>query len=132
MPSLARRPNNYIYIAIYFDILGVNHTFLLTWIKPLFLTYVTYGYRLYWLIWRGRNIPMKCPHCQAELPDNAKFCNRCSKSLQTLLICNRCHHPNPLGSSFCLQCGQPLTSEKVATPPAMQPPSIPTSFTNGH
>ncbi len=50
---------------------------------------------------------MKCPNCQTELPDNAKFCNRCGKSLQTELICSRCQHSNPSNSSFCIQCGQP-------------------------
>ena len=46
---------------------------------------------------------MKCPKCQAELPENAKFCNLCGQSLQTELICNQCQHLNPANSRFCLQ-----------------------------
>jgi len=70
---------------------------------------------------------MKCPHCQTELPDNAKFCNRCGKSVQAELVCSRCQHRNPQGSSFCLQCGQPLVS--LQEPSSV--PSMPTSFANG-
>ena len=74
---------------------------------------------------------MKCPNCQAELPDNAKFCNRCGKSLQTELICSRCQHANPPGSSFCLQCGQPLMQTTAPVTQAPQPTPQPTSFVNG-
>ena len=70
---------------------------------------------------------MKCPHCQIELPDNAKFCNRCGKLVQAELICSRCQHPNPQGSGFCLQCGQPLVSPQE---PSTLPP-MPTSFAGG-
>jgi hypothetical protein len=73
---------------------------------------------------------MKCPQCQSELPDNAKFCNRCGKSLQAELICSSCQHPNPWDSRFCLQCGQSLVPVQ-ASPPAPIPSSVPTSFANG-
>jgi predicted amidophosphoribosyltransferase len=70
---------------------------------------------------------MKCEHCRTELPDNAKFCNRCGKSVEAESVCSRCQHGNPQGSSFCLQCGQPLVS--VQEPSSV--PSMPTSFANG-
>ena len=73
---------------------------------------------------------MKCPNCQTGLPDDAKFCNRCGKSLQAELICSRCQHPNPWDSRFCLECGQSLVPVQ-ALPPAPIPSSVPTSFANG-
>ncbi len=73
-------------------------------------------------------MPVKCPKCQAELPDNAKFCNLCGHSLQSELICRQCQHPNPPNSRFCLQCGYPLsgTPEKPTTPATKESLSIPT------
>jgi tetratricopeptide (TPR) repeat protein len=75
---------------------------------------------------------MNCPSCQTELPDNARFCNRCGKSLQTELVCNQCQHHNPSDSSFCLQCGQPLSEthepfQADSVPERPAPPSTPTS-----
>jgi predicted amidophosphoribosyltransferase len=37
---------------------------------------------------------MKCPNCQTELPDNAKFCGACGQLLQTERKCPRCGHIN--------------------------------------
>jgi class 3 adenylate cyclase/tetratricopeptide (TPR) repeat protein len=54
---------------------------------------------------------MKCPECQFENPEGAKFCNECGKSLQ--LICAECGKGNAAGSRFCGACGHilPLRSE---------------------
>jgi len=72
---------------------------------------------------------MKCPNCQTELPENAKFCMTCGKTLQEEIVCSHCSHANPPAAKFCLQCGQPLTQTPVT---AQAPPSpIPTSFVNG-
>ncbi|MDH7500831.1 MAG: zinc ribbon domain-containing protein, partial [candidate division NC10 bacterium] len=46
---------------------------------------------------------MKCPRCQFENSEFAKFCNGCGNVLQ--LVCPKCEKPNPPGSSFCNQCG---------------------------
>ena len=52
---------------------------------------------------------MKCPACQTELPNEAKFCNVCGEKLE--LDCPECHKSNPSGSRFCLACGQKLAKE---------------------
>ena len=79
---------------------------------------------------------MKCPNCQTELPDGAKFCMACGKTLQAELVCSRCAHINPPVAKYCLQCGQPLTPAQplaAATPTPTPPPSppVPASFANG-
>ncbi|MFH1294060.1 MAG: adenylate/guanylate cyclase domain-containing protein [Pseudomonadota bacterium] len=49
---------------------------------------------------------MKCPKCQHENPDDAKFCNECAKKLE--LICPECGKANPPGSKFCNECAKNL------------------------
>jgi len=49
---------------------------------------------------------MKCPKCQFENPEDAKFCNGCGHKLE--LACPECGKVNPLGSRFCNECGQRL------------------------
>jgi predicted amidophosphoribosyltransferase len=74
---------------------------------------------------------MKCPNCQAELPDNSKFCGVCGQSLVTERKCPQCGHTNPQDYNFCLQCGQPLTEQAPSPkkPKSKKPSTIePTSF----
>jgi class 3 adenylate cyclase/tetratricopeptide (TPR) repeat protein len=52
---------------------------------------------------------MKCPKCQFENPQGAKFCNKCGKSLQ--LTCDQCGKANAPDSKFCGECGQELGEE---------------------
>jgi tetratricopeptide (TPR) repeat protein len=73
---------------------------------------------------------MKCPKCQTDNSDTAKFCKKCGQSLLVELLCDRCHHPNTPDSEFCVQCGQPLVSTH-APPPTSTLPPMPTSFANG-
>lgn len=49
---------------------------------------------------------MKCPKCQFENPDGAKFCN-CGSKLA--IACVKCGKLNPAGSEFCNECGHKLT-----------------------
>jgi hypothetical protein len=75
---------------------------------------------------------MKCPKCQTELPDSAKFCMARGRSVQTKVVCANCNHADPVTARFCLQCGNPLTEPAVALPvPPAPPPPVPTSFANG-
>jgi tetratricopeptide (TPR) repeat protein len=77
---------------------------------------------------------MKCPNCQTENADSAKFCIACGQPLQVDLICSRCRHNNKLTAKFCEECGQPLGKLQTLqpAPAAPSPPSpIPTSFVNG-
>jgi class 3 adenylate cyclase len=49
---------------------------------------------------------MKCPKCQFENPDDAKFCNECATKLE--LVCPECGKVNPSGSKFCNECAHGL------------------------
>jgi len=61
---------------------------------------------------------VKCPSCETENIDGAKFCKKCGQSLRTELICPNCNHPNSLDSGFCIECGHSLTE---TTPEPTQP-----------
>jgi serine/threonine protein kinase/tetratricopeptide (TPR) repeat protein len=77
---------------------------------------------------------MKCPHCQVEIGDNAKFCKNCGQAIQVDLVCPKCQHVNKAPARFCEECGQSLTVEKVAPAPTsnqIPSPTGPTSFANG-
>jgi hypothetical protein len=77
---------------------------------------------------------MKCPHCQSDNPEEAKFCVKCGKSLLIELTCPNCGETNPPGSLFCKECGHALTEQAPApTKPRPKKPSIqePTSFADG-
>jgi class 3 adenylate cyclase/predicted ATPase len=50
---------------------------------------------------------MKCPKCQHENPDQAKFCNACATKLE--LVCPECGKVNPPGSKFCNECAHCLS-----------------------
>jgi len=50
---------------------------------------------------------MKCPKCQHENLDDAKFCNECANKLE--LICPQCGKANAPGSKFCNECANNLT-----------------------
>jgi class 3 adenylate cyclase/tetratricopeptide (TPR) repeat protein len=50
---------------------------------------------------------MKCPKCQFENTESAKFCSECGNRLET--HCPECGKVNPLGSKFCNECGHNLT-----------------------
>ena len=57
---------------------------------------------------------MKCPECQFENSDGAKFCLECGKKLE--LICPRCDKAFPLSAKFCDQCGQKLLAVAETDP----------------
>lgn len=48
-----------------------------------------------------------CPHCGHLNVEQAKFCNKCGKSVGA--NCANCRILNPWGSNFCFQCGAKLT-----------------------
>jgi len=62
---------------------------------------------------------MKCPKCQFDNKEEARFCKKCGTKLQ--LACPSCGHPYEEDSIFCEQCGQKLDEakeEKKALPEA--------------
>ena len=46
---------------------------------------------------------MKCPECQAQNPDVARFCLRCGARL--VLVCAQCETELPGDAAFCFACG---------------------------
>ncbi len=46
---------------------------------------------------------MKCPDCNAEAPDGARFCNACGTALTR--ACPNCGEAGPPTARFCAQCG---------------------------
>jgi class 3 adenylate cyclase/tetratricopeptide (TPR) repeat protein len=50
---------------------------------------------------------MKCPNCQFENRDGAKFCNECGSKFE--LTCPACEATNRVGSKFCDECGSKLS-----------------------
>jgi class 3 adenylate cyclase/tetratricopeptide (TPR) repeat protein/energy-coupling factor transporter ATP-binding protein EcfA2 len=57
---------------------------------------------------------MKCPKCQFENTEGAKFCNECGNKLE--VVCPACGKINSLGSKFCNGCGHDLRRPTVAPP----------------
>ena len=49
---------------------------------------------------------MKCPNCQHENPDEAKFCIKCGKPME--FHCPKCGAKTPVSGDFCMECGHPL------------------------
>ncbi len=59
---------------------------------------------------------MRCPKCQFENPEGAKFCRDCGASLELDLTCPNCGSSHPQGSKFCIECGHDLRSITEAPP----------------
>lgn len=49
---------------------------------------------------------MRCPSCDAETPESARFCPACGTSLRPL--CPSCQSENVPGARFCAFCGETL------------------------
>jgi class 3 adenylate cyclase/tetratricopeptide (TPR) repeat protein len=57
---------------------------------------------------------MKCPKCQTEILEGARFCSECGSKLE--IVCSACGKINSLGSKFCNECGYDLR-RPIAAPP---------------
>ena len=57
---------------------------------------------------------MKCPKCQFDNREGAKFCNECASKLE--FPCPKCGNINRAGSRFCDECGHDLTIPSEPTP----------------
>jgi class 3 adenylate cyclase/tetratricopeptide (TPR) repeat protein len=71
---------------------------------------------------------MRCPRCEADTSDGAKFCIECGASLRPR--CAQCGADVLPRAKFCAECGTPLTAQTPA-PPAAPPPS-PLRYTPGY
>jgi class 3 adenylate cyclase len=74
------------------------------------------------------NPSMRCPHCEADSPDGAKFCLECGTPLRAR--CPQCGADVLPWAKFCGECGTPLTAQ-TPTPSAALPPS-PLRYTPGY
>ncbi len=80
---------------------------------------------------------MKCPSCQTNNSEKAKYCRECGKLLQAEAVCPNCRHKNILPARFCEQCGHslsPVTStDSTQGPfePLAQGSPEPNSFAGG-
>jgi hypothetical protein len=75
---------------------------------------------------------MRCPRCQHENREGARFCEACGGPLtQTCPECG--HRPRP-GAAFCHHCGARLIEPKSSPPgeSAARHPPIPASYTPSH
>ena len=52
---------------------------------------------------------MRCPHCQHETRERARFCGTCGASLDRMVACPRCAALQPQGKRFCDSCGEALS-----------------------
>ncbi|PID23538.1 SPFH domain-containing protein [Sporosarcina sp. P7] len=54
-----------------------------------------------------------CPHCQATINADAKFCGQCGKSVETDKVpCVKCETMIPKDAKFCSHCGTSQVTEK--------------------
>jgi class 3 adenylate cyclase len=71
---------------------------------------------------------MRCPRCDTDTPDGAKFCIECGTSVTPR--CPRCGADTLPRAKFCAECGSPLTAQ--SPPPPAAPPPSPLSYTPGY
>jgi class 3 adenylate cyclase/tetratricopeptide (TPR) repeat protein len=57
---------------------------------------------------------MKCPKCQFENPDNAKFCIECASPME--FHCPNCAAITPATGKFCQECAYDLRKPKTTLP----------------
>jgi len=57
---------------------------------------------------------MRCPKCQLDNPDGARFCNECGHGLE--ISCRVCGNVNPPAGKFCNECGHSLKNPPDVNP----------------
>ncbi len=62
---------------------------------------------------------VRCPACDHENPDTARFCVECAAPLARR--CAACGTAAPAGAKFCPECAAPLTGAAAPLPPAPEP-----------
>ena len=53
---------------------------------------------------------MKCPFCNEEIKQGAKFCVHCGKKLEQTNNCPQCNAPLKEGAKFCTKCGTRIST----------------------
>ena len=73
---------------------------------------------------------MKCPKCQNEVSDNARFCTKCGCNLEEARaamkpnVCTKCGAALIPNAKFCTKCGTQVTAMKPATAVKEQPKPV--------
>ena len=67
---------------------------------------------------------MKCPKCQAENPEESRFCGG-GLSLELEVICPHCGARRPTGFNFCNKCGDDLKESTKTTRVSVSEPTPP-------
>lgn len=49
---------------------------------------------------------INCGKCKAQIPVGSKFCLQCGEPVKTALFCLGCGEKLPLDAKFCMSCGQ--------------------------
>lgn len=59
---------------------------------------------------------MKCPNCNREIPNEAKFCLHCGTKIvkDSTTECPSCHHVIPSDSKFCPDCGTKIAKDVIS------------------
>jgi len=73
---------------------------------------------------------MRCPGCERENRDDARFCRGCGLALPR--ACPRCAAPTLPDSAFCDRCGAPLAGEREPAPASVARDGGPVSYTPKH
>ncbi len=56
---------------------------------------------------------MRCPACQADNPEEYRYCEACGASL--MRSCSRCGHANRASAKFCSNCGAALAASATTS-----------------
>ncbi|TMC47367.1 MAG: hypothetical protein E6J20_19855 [Chloroflexi bacterium] len=59
-----------------------------------------------------------CPHCQAAVPGDARFCPACGREVVPAATCTGCGRGLDPGTRFCPGCGTPVAQSAATSSPA--------------
>ena len=63
---------------------------------------------------------MKCPKCNSEVREDAKFCTKCGQKLEPVPTCPHCGGSLKPGAKFCTHCGQKLVIPEICSAASAQ------------
>ena len=68
---------------------------------------------------------MRCPNCEAQIPDEEKFCPECGVPLGDVKPCPHCGAAFLPGERFCGECGRDVTALETSPTFGPPPPTVP-------
>src|SRR4051794_4703172 len=75
---------------------------------------------------RGREA-VRCPSCNVNVAEDAKFCGKCGSALPR--ACPSCRHPIPPENSYCSECGTSIVAGIVGPASSTSHRTGPTALT---